>query len=248
MNYSAGLTSRLKGFNITVDGYIVDINDRIVLTGAFTKGSPVVAQLLANYPDVNSAIFLTNAIDTRTKGLDVVISRNAQLNNATLNLSLAANFNKTEVKKSQALPKQLANDPTLLEGVLFDREQRARIERGQPRDKVTFSLTYNLKRFTVTGRATRFGVVSSADRLNAALDESFDARVVTDVSVGYKIGNFATLTIGANNIGNVYPEKLEKYGNTSLNRFIYSRNATQFGFNGGYYYTSFVFDISNLKK
>lgn len=249
LNYSAGLTSRLKGFAITIDGYIVDITDRIVLTGAFTKStSPVVASLLANYPDVGSAAFFTNAIDTRTKGIDVVVSRNARLDKASLNFSLAANFNKTEVTKSRPLPSQLAGDPTLQEGVLFDREQRTRVERGQPRDKVTVSLTYNLNRFTVNGRATRYGIVASADRLNPALDESFDARVVSDASVGYKIGNFATITIGANNIGNVYPERLQRYGNSSLGRFIYSRATTQFGFNGGYYYTSLVFDISNLKK
>ncbi|HEY0039926.1 MAG TPA: TonB-dependent receptor [Flavisolibacter sp.] len=246
LNYSTGITSRFAGFSLTVDGYIVKIKDRIVLTGSFTKSSPVVAQLLANYPEVNSAAFFTNAIDTRTKGVDIVLSRNARLGKATLTASLAANFNETEVTESRPLPDQLKSDPTLAEGVLFDREQRTRIERGQPRDKITLGLTYNIERFTVNSRVTRFGRVASADRLNPLLDESFDPRVVTDLSVGYRIGNFATLTIGANNIANVYPEKLEHYGNTSLGRFIYSRNATQFGFNGGYYYTSLIFDISNL--
>ncbi|RYF79864.1 MAG: TonB-dependent receptor, partial [Chitinophagaceae bacterium] len=248
MNYSAGATSRFGGFNVTADLYMIDIKDRIVLTGSFTKSSPVVAQLLANYPDVNSVAFFTNAIDTRTKGIDVVISRNARLGKSTVNLSLAANFNKTEVTESRPLPDQLKSDPTLAEGVLFDREQRTRIERGQPRDKITLGINYNLNRFTVNGRVTRFGKVASADRLNPALDESFDPRVVTDISVGYRLGNFATLTIGANNLANVYPEKMENYGNTSLGRFIYSRNATQFGFNGGYYFTSLVLDLSNLKK
>jgi len=248
MNYSAGITSRFAGFNLTVDGYIVTIKDRIVLTGAFTKSSPVVAQLLQAYPEVNSVALFTNAIDTRTTGIDMVISRNARLGKGSLNGSLAANFNRTEVTKSRPLPDQLKADPTLAEGVLFDREQRRRIEKGQPRNKITLGLTYTEGKFTVNSRITRFGEVESADRLNPALDEQFEPRIVTDLSVGYKIGNFASLTIGANNIGNVYPERLEHYGNTSLGRFVYSRNATQFGFNGGYYYTSLVFDISNLKR
>ena len=68
MNYSAGFTSNFaKGWNATVDGYLIDIKNRIVLTGTFRKTSPVVAQLLANYPDVNSAAFFTNAIDTRQR-------------------------------------------------------------------------------------------------------------------------------------------------------------------------------------
>lgn len=248
LNTGVGVTSKFSGFNLTADLYQVTIKDRIVLTGTFTRSSAVVAQLLQNYPDVGSAAFFTNAIDTRTRGLDVVISRNARLGKGTLNGSLAANFNKTEVTKSRPLPDQLKGDPALAEGVLFDREQRKRIERGQPRNKITLGLTYTEGRFTVNGRTTRFGEVESADRLNPALDEQFDARMVTDISIGYKLGNFATITIGANNIANVYPEKLEKYGNTSFGRFIYSRNATQFGFNGGYYYTSLVFDFGNLIK
>jgi iron complex outermembrane receptor protein len=248
VNYSVGVTSRFKGFNLTVDGYRVTIKDRIVLTGAFTRTSPVVAGLLQNYPDVGSVALFTNAIDTRTTGLDIVLSRSARLGKGSLNGSFAANINKTEVTQSRPLPDQLKGDPNLAEGVLFDREQRRRIEKGQPRNKITLGLTYTEGPFTVNGRVTRFGEVESADRLNPALDEKFDARMVTDASIGYKIGNFATITIGANNIGNVYPERLEQYGNTSLGRFIYSRSATQFGFNGGYYYTSLSFDISNLKK
>lgn len=248
MNYGLGVTSRFSGFNLTIDGYIIDITDRIVLTGAFTKSSPVVAQLLQNYPEVNSAAFFTNAIDTRTKGLDIVLTRDAKLGKGTLASSLAANFNKTEVTESRPLPTQLSSDPTLGEKVLFDREQRTRIEQGQPRNKITLGLNYNVGKFLLNTRFTRYGQVATADRLNPALDESFDPRLVSDASVGFKFSNLATLTVGANNIGNVYPERLEHYGNTSLGRFIYSRNSTQFGFNGGYYFASLVVELGNLKR
>jgi len=65
--------------------------------------------------------------------------------------------------------------------------------------------------------------------------------------MSYKLKNFANITIGANNIGNTYPDKLKNFGNTGEGRFVYSRAATQFGFNGGYYYTSFIFELHNLK-
>ena len=64
----------------------------------------------------------------------------------------------------------------------------------------------------------------------------------------YKLANFVNITIGANNIGNTYPDKLQHFANTGEGRFVYSRNATQFGFNGGYYYTSLVFELHNLKS
>ena len=254
MNYSAGLTSRFKGgWNMTVDGYLVDIEDRIVLTGIFSKTSPVVAALLAAYPDVNSAAFFTNAIDTRTKGLDIVISKDTRLSDGSLRLTLAANFNETEVTENKPLPAPLQADPTL-GTVLFDREQRVRVERGQPRNKISLAAAYLFGRFSVNARVTQFGEVASAAGNSVTLDEEFAPKIVTDLSVGCKITNFATITIGANNIGDVYPDKLQKTDyrgradNSSFGRFIYSRNATQFGFNGGYYYTSLIFDLSNLKK
>jgi len=40
---------------------------------------------------------------------------------------------------------------------------------------------------------------------------------------------------------------LKNFGNTGDGRFVYSRAATQFGFNGGYYYTSLVFELHNFK-
>ena len=48
-------------------------------------------------------------------------------------------------------------------------------------------------------------------------------KMVTDASISYKLANFANITIGANNIGNTYPDKLKNFGNTGEGRFVYSR-------------------------
>ncbi len=255
-NISAGITSRLKGgWNFTIDGYRIDIKDRIVLTGSFGKSSPVVAQILQNYPDVNAAQFFTNAIDTRTKGIDVVISKVAKIGAGNITATLAGNFTETRVKNVDPLPAQLAADPSL--GTrLLDREQRGRIELAQPRNKVSLGFNYNISKLNFYIRSTRFGEVTSLqnDLTKPFRDQTFDARIITDASIGYKFLNFVTLTIGATNIGDVYPERLndpltggEGDVITSFGRFIYSRAATQFGFNGGYYYTSLVLDLHNLR-
>ncbi|MEJ7913339.1 MAG: TonB-dependent receptor [Chitinophagaceae bacterium] len=254
-NLSAGLTSRLKGgWNLTVDGYQIKIKDRIVLTGSFSKSSPVVASILANYPDVNAAQFFTNAIDTRTRGIDFVISKVTRMGVGNLTATLAANFTETEVSNVDPLPQKLAADPSL--GTrLLDREQRARIEVAQPRNKISAGINYNVSKVNFYLRSTRYGEVTSLqnDLTKPFRDQTFDARIITDASVGYKLLNFATFTIGATNIGNIYPERLNDpvaggEGDiiTSFGRFLYSRAATQFGFNGGYYYTSLVLDIHNI--
>ena len=56
---------------LAVDYYRIAIDDRIVLSGNFT--APPIAQLLAPF-GANSARFFTNAIDTRTQGVDATTS------------------------------------------------------------------------------------------------------------------------------------------------------------------------------
>ncbi len=97
-------------------------------------------------------------------------------------------------------------------------------------------------------RFTRFGEVATKDGTNPLLDEEFSAKIVTDFSLSYKITRNFSATAGANNIFDVYPDKLKNVAyptrdntaaaldNSSFGRFVYSRNATQFGFNGGYFY------------
>jgi iron complex outermembrane receptor protein len=250
MNYSVGLTSRPgNNWSVTVDAYQINIDDRIVLTGSFTRASsPVVNNILSAYPDVTSAIFITNAINTRTRGLDVVIGRSNKLGVGTLDITLAGNVNETKVVGDVKSSDVLKSDPNLANGVLFNIEERGRIERAQPKNKFALTANYRNGRFGAVIRATRFGKVATIfNGTDRSRDEFFDPKVVTDASLSYRLFNFLNLTVGANNIGDVYPDKLKNFANTSDGRFVYSRNATQFGFNGGYYYTALALDLHNIK-
>ena len=252
-NYSVGLTSRLinNKLAITIDGYLIDIDDRIVLSSSFRRfNAPeanAVNTILNQYPDlgdVSSVIFFTNAIDTRTKGIDAIISFSDKLGAGTLAVTGAININKTEVRGDARV--STITDATL-QARLFARDERGRYEEAQPRHKISVNLNYRIGKWTFNTRSTSFGKVSTRDPGNPALDEFFTEKMVTDASMSYKLKNFANITIGANNIGNVYPDKLKNFGNTGEGRFVYSRNATQFGFNGGYYYASLVLELHNLK-
>ncbi len=252
-NYSIGLTSRLckNKLSITVDGYLIDIDDRIVLSSSFRRfgapESPAVDNILSQYPelnDVSAVIFFTNAIDTRTKGIDAVVSFVDKLGNGQFAITAAANFNKTIVQGDADV--STITDPAL-QARLFARDERGRFEEAQPRHKVSVNFNYKVSDLTFNVRSTNFGKVATRDPGNPALDEFFSPKTVTDASISYKLANFANITIGANNLGDVYPDKLKNFANTGEGRFIYSRNATQFGFNGGYYYTSIVFELHNLK-
>ncbi len=253
MQYSIGFTSKpFKGnpFSITVDAYQIDIKDRIVYTGTFNKAtSTTVSAILSAYPEINSVAFFTNSIKTQTQGIDVVVNSGAvKAGKGIVEATLAFNYNQTAVQEVQSTP-VLAADPTLANNALFNRTERSRLEWGQPRDKTTLGLTYRVAKWTLAGRYTNFGQLKFFyDPLNPALDESFSPKSTVDLSLSYRPIYWMNITMGANNIGDVYPDQVKNFANTSEGRLLYSRAVTQFGFNGGYWYTNLAFDLTNIKS
>ncbi|WP_246082208.1 TonB-dependent receptor [Spirosoma lacussanchae] len=257
VNYSIGITSRpLTNVSLTVDAYQITIRDRIIYSNQFSRGTSgaglIVTQILngAGQTDVNSAQFFTNAVNTQTQGIDVVLATNPRLSAGTLDVTLAANFNQTKLIGAVQRPANLPTDAAL-GNFLFNRQDSARLAVAQPRSKLQLTLNYRLRKFGAVARVSRFGTVESYDPANPALDETFSPRFVTDLNVSYRLLTNLTITVGANNLFDVYPDPLratayptpERYGtavqdNSSNGRFIYGRTATQFGFNGGYYFVN----------
>jgi len=66
------------------------------------------------------------------------------------------------------------------------------------------------------------------------LDQTFSSKAITDLSFSYDINKYVSINIGANNLFDVYPDKLTHYNNTSTGRFVYSRAVSQYGYNGRY--------------
>lgn len=253
VNYSLGITAQLgKRVSLTVDAYQIDISNRIVLTGPFRRDSAIVNQALTDAgisKDVRVVQAFSNSIDTKTHGLDVILTMNPKMRKGDLNITLAANFNETKIKKVNGTNNIPAVPNATGNYFFFDRIEQSRIERGNPKNKLSLALAYQLKKIGANVRTTYFGEVSFWNT-NPALDETYDARTVTDASISYTIIPAVRVTVGANNIFNVYPQKLKwfrvangdksnpYYANTGEGRFVYSRNATQFGMNGGFYYIS----------
>ena len=79
------------------------------------------------------------------------------------------------------------------------------------------------------------------------LDQVFNSKTITEVSLSYNLNKSFTLTAGANNIFDVYPDKQIHSSNVSSGRFIYSRRVQQMGFNGRYVFARLSFNISTNK-
>jgi iron complex outermembrane recepter protein len=71
---------------------------------------------------------------------------------------------------------------------------------------------------------------------NPANDETFGAKVIIDVDLGYSASKNVYFAIGADNVFDTFPDVQTKDANRNFGRFIYSRNVSQFGMNGGFYY------------
>ena len=259
-NYSVGLTARSGSFTLTVDAYQVDIRDRIVLSSQFTTANPLVKNILAGLP-VSRVQFFANAVNTRTRGLDVVGNYRLPLGDQSrLLLTAAANFNKTEVRSFNSSSSTINGDQTAgttnLQNTLFDRAQRVRLESGNPRSKIVLSAAYSYGIFGIEGRSVRFGQVQTADANpdRAFLDQTYSAKWITDLTVSAQLLKQVGLTIGVNNLFDVYPDKLiinprndpnnfsvdpnlsysSSLDNSNRGRFVYNPN--QFGYSGAYYF------------
>ncbi|MCW5805786.1 MAG: TonB-dependent receptor [Deltaproteobacteria bacterium] len=239
LNASGGFVVRSgEHLAITADAYYIQLRDRIVLTSQFTDGNPIVAQILAPFTGVSQAQFFANAVDTDTMGLDVVVDYQTRAGDGTLTLTGAANFTTTEVVRvnlPDSLVAKFSADPAQLRTFFFGRLAKNRLEDAVPHQKGTAAVRYNLKGFTGMVRANYYGRVRFKPD-DSANDETFGAKVLFDVDLGYQLSKNLYLGVGADNVFDTFPDPQTKAANLSNGRFLYSRNVSQFGMNGGFYY------------
>jgi len=207
MHTSAGVViAPASALDITIDYYRIGIDDRIVLSGNFT--APPIAALLAPF-GANSARFFTNAIDTRTSGVDATANYRLPLQTAG-DLRLRASYNRTRsrVVGAIATPPQLA----AFASVLFDRIEQRRIECGQPSDSLRVGGDWRRARFGVNLDVARYGEFCSFTQ-NPADDQTYPAKWLTDIEASFRAAGH-TVAVGAQNLFNVFPGR-----NTTVNSF-----------------------------
>jgi len=237
-NYGVGLVLQpTEALSATIDAYQITVDHRIILSGNLT-GTNVSNYLQANgYPGVQGGRYFTNAVNTRTRGVDAVVNYKLDLNSAgTLNLNVAANYNKTDVLYIQPNPPILQQNGLVLARVT--RDEIGRITTGSPKDKFVFGADWNIGAFSVHGDLTRYGDITVLNASNPALDQTFGAKWLLNVSGTYHLDRW-DFTLGADNVTNTYPDELI-YANSQNGQLPYS-NYTPFGFNGAFVYGKATF-------
>ena len=233
-NFSLGLTLNPTGsrLGLSVDAYRIRVQNRIVLTGLFGfdpfgTAIPALQQLFAPFGAAGGRFF-TNGINTTTQGLDVVLTHSADLGKGRLNTVLAANFNRTRADDELNIPAALRGQ----EDVYFSPNERGLIETTNPRQKINLTLTYAAGPITVALANVYFGQVTR-NGFPFGDVQTCGGRVVTDLSLTYNLLANLSLTVGANNLLNVYPD-LQIYPNSYYGVFKYA--PVQQGLNGAFYF------------
>ncbi|WP_407483661.1 TonB-dependent receptor plug domain-containing protein [Elizabethkingia meningoseptica] len=283
-SFSVGFTAKIPQANLTftVDGYYIRINDRVVLTDQFSKpsgpGTPGSDQeKLYNAFEkagANAATFFANAIDTQTKGIEAVISHKARFGAKTM---LNSDF-ALMVAKTNRVGNIHGSDLLINAGQInryYSESSRVYLEEAIPRFKMSLNNTLDLGNLSFLLRNVYFGKVTDPNTVdvngNGIIESQvingqavetehpvWGGRIITDLSVGYKFNKTLKLTVGANNIFDVYPDLnygpvnakrpsgVDGNGNivypatastidlSNQNQFVYSRNVSQFGMNGRY--------------
>jgi len=251
-NLGGGFTYKInKKVGLAADIYHIKVKDRIILSGQVgltgNRNSPI--DQLLNSINTASAGFFLNAVNTTTKGVDLVLSfEDTRIGNGNLKGSIAANFNRTSVTDIN-LPNFIeANN---LKNNILSREDISRIESWRPRQKVITTSTYTLKNFSTTVSLFYYGAVTHRHPTAIAYDAVYEGKMLTDLSFSYKATNKLKMVLGANNIFNIYPDSFEKAFNgvtpdqnlDFVGRFKYSWQTTQFGIDGTRFFSRLSFDF-----
>lgn len=256
---SVGFTAKIPDAKITLtaDAYIVRIDDRVVLTDQFVANTPQLVTLF-NQAGANKAGFFANAIDTESKGIDIVVSHKANVGNGlTLKTDLSGTFSSTKRVGSIHASKILEDAGQI--NSYYSESSRVYLQEAVPRVKANLTNSITVKKFDFFLRNVYFGQVTDPNTADANGDgvvntaivngktvavehPVWGAKVITDLSVGYNFMKNAKIVVGANNLFDVYPdENLEAL--KSSNQFTYSRNVSQFGQNGRFLFARLSFSF-----
>ncbi|QUT06784.1 TonB-dependent receptor [Sphingobium phenoxybenzoativorans] len=238
-NISGGVVlTPFPNFSLTVDAFQIDVDDRIVITSTLS-GNAISNILIANgIPGNLSAQYYTNAIDTRTRGIDVVASYKHDLFDvATMQWNLGYNYNKTKITHIIGNPPELS----AVNFELFDRFSRSNLTVNLPHTKLSISNVTTAGDFTLSTRLTRFGgfnnlmnPVMVAGVATYPNDRYYGPKWITDLELTWQVTPLVSVAVGSNNLFNVYPDAVGQVSPT-LGQGLYG-GQSPFGFTGGSYY------------
>jgi iron complex outermembrane receptor protein len=234
VNASLGFSWKAtKEFTVTLDGYIVKVKDRVVLSGLFYKDDATLPlSFRSQFPaDVSSAQFFANAVNTTNIGLDIVADYTHRWGSNTLKILLAGNIQHVSIDDIH-IPSAL-NDSKLHQKTFYSDREEAFLKASAPNGKFSLGFDYTKDKLGAGAHFTSYGKIvlmgfgdsgsPSGDNPNGSginpqvptdadgsiyVPEVFNykAKITTDIYVSYKFTKKISFFLGADNLFNVHPD------------------------------------------
>ena len=161
VNYSLGFTFKpVNNFTITLDGYLIQMKNRIVITGNFGTDIAALANVLPNNnPPLYAANFFANSVNTTNKGLDIVLDYSKRWGKKSFKALLAGNVQGVTIDRIN-IPDELNIDVPHQQAFFSTREQ-AFLVASAPKAKFSLNLEYSVHKLAVGTHITYFGNVTT---------------------------------------------------------------------------------------
>ena len=230
INYSVGTVIDSGNFTFTADYFRIDVADRLTITRNYSLAPAEVTTLLAGgiaeAGNLAAFRFFVNDFSTRTQGLDIVTTWTPLAIGGRTTFSGVYNFTNTAVTKFSEEH--------------FDADRVTSLTLGLPRTRWNAGVNHIENRWTLMSRLHFYGSYWDREDARSALGNAmsymypqYSGKPLLDIEVSFPFANAVTLSIGAQNMLNTYPDEnpgaVPGVGNT------YGQFGP-FGFNGGYYY------------
>ena len=221
-NLSLGAVLALDhGLSLTVDFFRIDVDDRIALTTRFPVTDKIKEELVdagvLEARQFSTVRYFTNDFDTRTQGVDVVLTYGWETELGSTDVQFSFNHTDTEVLRSRE-QSTIAVD---------------NLERGAPESRLNLTMVHGFNRWDLIGRYSYYD-----DWYDDHAGRDFDGYGLFDVSAQYNFPNGLTVTLGAENILDEYPDE----DDSSITGNRYPRYAPA-GHNGRLIYTKLGFSM-----
>ncbi len=259
-----------RGLTITLDGYMVKVKNRIVLSGLFSRDDATLPPSFTSQipAEVSTVQFFDNAVNTTNYGLDIIADYSRKWGNQSFSALLAGNLQHMTIDAvhvPEALKGTVLNQKTF-----FSDREEAFLLASAPKEKMALSLEYHINKFGLGTHITYYGkivllgfgdatadnpnqtginpMVPSDANPNVYVPErfNFDGKVVTDLFASYKFSHKISLFAGADNLFNVHPD----IGVNPLAKGWFGDNesggpwdSVQMGFNGMRLFTKLAFEF-----
>jgi iron complex outermembrane receptor protein len=235
-NYSLGLTAQIgERFDASLDVYRIDVDHRVTLSETIAPdGLEDYIDARFGVPGVQSVAFFTNAVDTRTRGAELVTNYRQAAYGGNLTLTATYSYNRTSIRKVRDTPPELA--ALGADAVLFGLEERNTLTDAAPRQRGSFTARWDHPRWSLLSRLTRQGSTTRVFDFGDGFvpTQTYGARWQLDAEAEWHATDRFSIALGGQNITDQYP-------NRSIPDIAYAGNfpydvISPIGSNGAYWY------------